>query len=112
MNGPHPLSEDDIDRMAWAHPGAYLLLTEERRVVYAGRAEADLNAALKAHLPGREGDQSIGEAAPTRFLFYHAATPREAFDIECRWYHEYRPPCNPAHPPKADPAWSCPACGT
>lgn len=101
MKGPFPLEPAVIDREVRSRPGAYLLIGSDEAFLYAGRADHNLTVQLKTH---------VGHAATT-FCIQPTDTPREAYEIECLWYHTYRLPWNTGHP--ASPQgkrWTCPLC--
>jgi len=76
-------------------------------VFYVGRADADLNKEIKKH---------IGEDVKyRRFKYSYAASPKEAFEKECKNYHDFggdrkklRNTKHPESPEKSD--WVCPVC--
>lgn len=68
---------------------------------YVGRSDTDLNQELKSY---------IGEKMYSHFMFSYAASAREAYQKECKNYHEFvRQLTNEAHPAKpAGASYSCP----
>ena len=104
--GPFALNAGKIDRVvAKNRIGVYLLgpvnsqgLLTVKRV---GRSDTDLNSRLKQY--GGQYDN---------FLFAYCSTPKEAFEEECRLYHEYNPPDNSIHPDKPTGTnYRCPVIG-
>jgi hypothetical protein len=72
---------------------------------YVGRSDNDLQAELKAKLPTR---------SPTRqrFKFSYASSSREAFEKECRNYHDFKGLENQNHPDRPEgQSYSCPVQG-
>lgn len=70
---------------------------------YVGRVENGLAARLQSHVGAKRYDV---------FMYALAASPRQAFVMECEIYHGFKPRDNdvhPAGPPGSD--WTCPACG-
>lgn len=107
MQGPYPFDAGTIDGLVnQAAPGTYALgRTDERGVFlvsYVGRADADLNATLKALL---------GKARRPLFKFRYAPSAGVAFAKHCENYHDFQPPANAEHPRAPDSrAWRCPRC--
>lgn len=73
-------------------------------VQYVGRADSDVNARLKAH---------VGEDY-TLFKFSYATSPKEAFETECKNYHDFGGNAklnNEYHPDRPNKSsWKCPVC--
>jgi hypothetical protein len=84
--------------------GVYVLSALEEGVANVrrvGRSDDDVAEALR---------DSIG--LYSHFAFVYAASPKDAYEIECELYHSLRPPENPIHPVKPDEnAGVCPVCG-
>ncbi|HLB29051.1 MAG TPA: hypothetical protein VJM69_02840 [Dehalococcoidia bacterium] len=108
MDGPHLLLSLKVDRVLSRNgPGFYMLGDERAEPRYVGRSDDNLGAALKGWAQH-----------PTYhyFWFEHTATPREAYQGQCRRWHELGGAKglldNRDHPvPPADADWWCPACG-
>ena len=105
LDGPHALSQRLVDETIRRKvAGVYVLHAKEggsvnlRRV---GRADGDLGAALR---------EFIG--IYSHFSCVAAADPVSAYEMECRLYHAWSPPENPAHPEGSSAgAGACPVCG-
>lgn len=109
MKGPYRLTLEEIDRQVpTVHAGNFAVgyRTDSGAFVvrYVGRADADLNRTLKE----QETDGS------TWFAWAYAASEKEAFDRECRNYHDFAETAgleNEEHPePVAGTKWRCPVC--
>lgn len=107
LRGPFPLTRDGVDAaVTFAMPGTYALghinQHDQFVVEYAGRADDDVNARLKDHVP--EPYQ--------KFKFEYYASAKEAYFKECRIYHDFRPRDNKIHPAAPKGSYlSCPVCG-
>ncbi len=106
--GPFPLSKDSISE-APLSSGVYLLGSSEKPYIYVGRSEINLRDKIRNHFPDNEKDSSLQENAPDHFYYAQTFSLREAYELECRWYHELKPICNIKHPPKPYPL-VCPIC--
>lgn len=114
MRGPYRLRQINIDQYVSSKSGAYCLTYsagDKNMACYVGRSDNDLNSRLKDHLPGNEIDPCIIRKSVDKFYFQETNSTREAYDLECKWYHEYKPSCNNIHPDKTYLNWSCPVCG-
>lgn len=109
MEGPFNFTAGDIDRtVARVSPGNYALGKADNPQVftisYIGRADADVNRELKLRL----------NPAYAKFKFSYAASTREAFEKECRNFHDYGGSDNldnPSHPDRPmNTDWKCPTC--
>jgi len=105
LDGPHALSASLVERTIRGRlAGVYSLSAKEGGVINLrriGRADADIAAALR---------EFIG--LYSHFSCAAAASPEQAYEMECRLYHAWTPPENtthPARPPSYDGA--CPVCG-
>jgi len=105
MSGPFTLSPRGIDQTVEAgRIGTYALGNTGNDgtffIGYVGRSDIDLNGRLKQH---------VGKHPLFKALYW--STAKEAFEHECRVYHDFSPPENEIHPDrKKGTAWSCPAC--
>jgi hypothetical protein len=101
------LTAVEVDRLiATKVPGTYLL-SRGRNVAgswivhYVGRSDDDLNHRLKQHI-GRY----------TMFGYHPTTSAKEAFELECTWYHEFKPVDNVNHPAvPVGTSWRCPVGG-
>ncbi|GLQ53767.1 hypothetical protein [Devosia nitrariae] len=106
LRGPFPLNSNGIDAaVPVMSPGAYALgNTGIDGVFYidrVGRSDHDVNDRLKDYL----GQYSM-------FKFGYLSSAAEAFDKECRLYHDFNPPGNVYHPDRPSGTYlKCPVCG-
>lgn len=105
LYGPHLLKAENIDANVGKNGiGAYVLghsADGTFYVNYVGRSDSDLNARLHQH---------IGEFAQFKFGFL--TTVKDAFEKECRLYHDFPNQNNEVHPAKpAGTKYTCPVCG-
>jgi excinuclease UvrABC nuclease subunit len=110
MKGAFSLSEAQIDVNVSSQPGAYILVNNSNSAVYVGRADSDLKTRLKDHLPGNETNPCVQRSGVVNFYFENTASSKDAYILECDWYHRYRPTCNIAHPAKISFNLTCPVC--
>jgi excinuclease UvrABC nuclease subunit len=108
LSGPFPLQKDGISE-APLTSGVYLLGSSEKSCIYIGRSEINLRDRIRNHFPDNEKDPSLKENTPDHFYYVQTYSLREAYELECRWYHELKPICNIKHPPKPYPL-VCPIC--
>lgn len=106
MHGPHDLNEENINKsIKKDFKGNYGLGFERNgllEVLYVGRSESD----LKDHLL-----QYVDSDRYPQFQFCYADTDKEAFETECKIYHEYAPPDNIVHPTRPEAtSFGCPLC--
>ncbi len=105
MNGPWPLTNEGIDgAITRTAPGNYALGTSEAdgllKVSYVGRSDSDLNKRLKEHI-----------GTHLQFKASYASSIKEAFEKECRNWHDFNPPENKLHPDRPEGKdWKCPCC--
>ena len=105
LAGPFILSDSSIDReVSIRSPGVYVLDDSEDvvgfHVTYVGRSDIDLNNQLHVHVGTYQ-----------RFKYEHCLSPREAFEGECIFYHDFEPWDNVVHPQRpAQSGWRCPRC--
>ena len=108
MKGPFVLSAEQVDKeIRKGTPGnyAYGYLKENGRFVvqYVGRSDTDLNDRIKHGI----GNYKL-------FKYSYAANSKEAFEKECKNYHDFGGwdnLNNELHPGKPDGSdYSCPIC--
>jgi hypothetical protein len=111
MSGPFDFTSQETDRhVEPKRIGNYALgnMKDDGTtflVKYVGRSDTDLNVELKARL----------DKPYRKFKFSYAGSVREAFDKECRNYHDFGGKgsldneVHPARPPGAN--WPCPVSG-
>jgi len=103
LQGPHPI----LSAYFWNSvrlPGVYFLSRNGKRADYVGRSDDDLRARL---ITSAKEDTGY-----THFWFEYASSPRDAYWLECQYYHQYTPSDNSVHP--AVPVgtfWRCPVGG-
>lgn len=83
-------------------------------VKYVGRSDSDLKSRIKHGLQDRLNDESCKKYE--RFKFSYASSVKEAYDKECRNYHDFGGDegllNNVKHPDKpAKQDYKCPICG-
>jgi len=112
MDGPFPLTNDEINDVVFrSSAGNYALghtITEDGErsfiVEYVGRSDTDVAKRLKQH---------VGENYK-QFKYSHAASPKQAFEKECKNYHDFGGIDgldNEVHPRRPDGSkWKCPCC--
>lgn len=110
MKGPYSLTGGQIDTNVLVQAGAYILVNANNNAIYVGRADSDLNNRLKDHLSQNETNTCIKRSGVTAFYFEHTQSLKDAYVLECDWYHRYGPTCNVAHPAKSSLSWFCPIC--
>lgn len=115
MFGPYEFTSAEVDKqITKTQTGNYALgyLRDQRKtfiVRYVGRSDTDVNNRLKDHLPERETRNY------THFKFSYATSPKDAFETECRNYHDFgedKKLDNKVHPdlPSNSKNWKCPRC--
>lgn len=82
-------------------------------VRYVGRSDSDLKERIKHGITDREADKTMRYE---RFKFSYADTVEEAYNKECRNYHDFGGPegrlVNKVHPAKPEGyGGACPVCG-
>ncbi len=100
----HSLTGDNIDAFVTrTSPGVYALdgTTASSFIYsYVGRSDVDVNGRLH---------QWIGKYK--YFKFAYSSSAKNAFEDECRLYHDYNPPDNAIHPARpTNSGWACPRC--
>ena len=111
MEGSFPLTAEGIDNnVALTAPGVYALGIRRKdsggtfrfHLKYVGRSDSDVNDRLHRHIGKRP-----------RFRFQYCATEEEAFEAECRLYHNHQDNIDNAnHPDQPDfTDLECPVCG-
>lgn len=104
MDGPYQFTNENIDKhVSDVTVGAYILSKGNNVASYVGRSDSDLKQRLKQHLESGNYKQ---------FWFETANSSLQAYYLECKWFHDFRPGDNqnhPAIPPGA--AWKCPVPG-
>ena len=107
MEGPFDYDSELIDlRVHRGTVGTFALGNMNGRggleVGYVGRSETDLNVELKRHLP---------KTKFRYFKFRYASSAIEAFDRECKAYHDFHLEKKQPHPARlANIAIVCPVC--
>lgn len=105
MTGPFPLTNEEINKqITKTSPGNYAygyVKDDSFYVEYVGRADSDLNDRIK---------HGVGQYK--RFKYSYAKNAKEAYEKECRNYHDFKPADNKIHPDKPDGTnYKCPVCG-
>jgi hypothetical protein len=108
--GPFRLTDANVRAVAKSFPGAYALSREPHPsafvVNYVGRSDDDLMGRLLCH---------VGEGRYSHFKCGHAANAEEAFNWECRMYHDFPGLDNSIHPDRPNGLaallyMTCPRC--
>lgn len=103
LQGPYTI----LSAYSWSSlrvSGVYILSKNGKRADYVGRSDTDVRTRLIKSAAEGNGY--------THFWFEYTSSPREAFLMECRYYHQYIPSDNSVHP--AVPGgtfWRCPIGG-
>ena len=96
------------DEITKKSPGNYAIgyVSEDGFVVrYVGRSDSDISDRVKDYIQKRNSKFN-------KFKFSYAASSKEAYEKECRNYHDFNPPLNDIHPRKPDGTkYKCPVCG-
>lgn len=105
MKGSYPLTNEEINKqITETSPGNYAyghVKDNTFYVEYVGRADSDLNDRIK---------HGVGQYK--RFKYSYAKNAKEAYEEECRNYHDFSPVDNKRHPDKPDGKnYKCPICG-
>lgn len=112
MQGAYNFTSSEVDQVVTkTSAGNYALGYEEKReagttfiVKYLGRSDTDVNKELKAKLSLKH----------PKFKYSYASSPKDAFEKECRNYHDFggRDSLeNKVHPDRpAGAGWKCPIC--
>ncbi len=105
MNGPYSLTRENIAyHVTRTSAGNYLLLNRRGDVRYVGRSDTNVRDRLLQHVGGRY----------TEFKYSYATSAKDAFETECRNYHDYGGDNldNDIHPDRPDNSlnWKCPRC--
>lgn len=111
MKGPYKFPMFKIDSNLLGGAGTYILVNVNNNAIYVGRSDSNLNNRLKDHLPQNEANICINRCGVDAFYFEITRSTKEAYNLECEWYHRYTPTCNNAHPLKKNLGWHCPICG-
>ena len=105
MIGPLRLTRENIAyHVTRTSAGNYLLLNQRGNIRYVGRSDTNVRDRLLQH---------VGEGY-AEFKFSYATSAKDAFETECRNYHDYGEDNldNGIHPDRPDnsPNWKCPRC--
>ena len=116
MDGPYTLNTPTINAQVSKKnsPGNYALGHSKKSkdspdksifiVEYVGRSDTDLNGRLHQHVGSKYKE----------FKFSYASSPKEAFEKECKNYHDFGESeklNNDIHPDRPDNSdWKCPYC--
>jgi len=112
MNGPYDLTYSEIDNIVTLKEfaGNYALGFVDKAgafyVHYVGRSDTDIAFRLKKH---------VYEEKYPKFMYSYANSVKEAFEKECRNYHDFGGAevlDNEIHPDKPEGTnYRCPICG-
>lgn len=112
MNGPFELKDEVIDAKVdknWKN-GNYAYGRKDSYgtfvLDYVGRSDTNLCNEIKS----RKTNPKFKNC--THFKFSYASSEKEAFEKECKNYHEFKPRLNDMHPDKPDgKEYKCPVEG-
>ena len=122
MEGPHTLTQGNIDKVKH-QAGVYILGGKSSDGshwgCYVGRSDDDIAARLQHWLdlvegirqPENDTDRCMLRKNPDHYWRTYSTTAKEAYNEECRIYHEKDYTCNAIHPAKSSSTWRCPSCG-
>lgn len=85
--------------------GVYVIIDAQKRVLYVGRSDTNLQRRIKDH---------IGEKLDYHSFYYEeTSSEKDAYEKECILWHKYNPRDNKIHPdhPDYSPHWKCPLVG-
>jgi len=104
LRGPFELEDDVIDREVAAHrPGAFVLGgsgTFTLRDARVGRSDTNVNNQLHVYV-----------GSYNYFAYEYCFSAQDAFECECRLFHDVMPHDNPVHPQRPPrTTWKCPRC--
>ena len=104
MSGPYILSTETISRIVpRSSIGAYILSKNGANANYVGRSDLDLASRLSTYC----GNNQIY----SHFWYETTNSVKAAFDLECNWWHTYKPGDNQNHPDRpSNSNWQCPIC--
>ena len=108
MEGPYKLDINTIDanitERSIGNYGLGYIQDNTFHVCRVGRSDDDVKGRLKQYL-------DVKPDRYTHFQFKYASSIKEAFEKECRNYHDCNPPDNERHPDNPKNAnWPCPVC--
>ena len=107
MSGPFSFTDNGIDSAIHDNKiGNYALGSENPKgglnVSYVGRSDNDLKSELKQRLQTHPN---------SHFKASYANSAKEAYEKECKNYHDFDPSQNQIHPAKPNSNYGCPICG-
>jgi len=108
MKGPYLLNANSIDRTVESERiGNYALghnNEDDKFIVnYVGRSDSDVKSRLLYW---------VDNSARPFFKYSFADSVKDAFEKECRNYHDFNPSDNDIHPDKPEGrTYRCPVCG-
>ncbi len=118
MGLSYPLTQDEIDRLIDpGRPGNYAYGYIDDRgifiVMYVGRSDSDLHQRIVHGISEYANNKKLRYE---RFKFSYANSPKEAYEKECRNYHDFggdkKLLVNDIHPDTPDGCdYKCPVCG-
>lgn len=108
-NGPYALNNEEVRRQVeTSKNGNYAFGKVEQDglfyVYYVGRSDTDLREEIIS--------RSASFPQLTHFMFSYALSAKEAYEKECKNYHDFHALLNKIHPDRPDGAsYHCPVCG-
>lgn len=121
MEGPFNLTAENINRVK-KQSGVYILGNKEsdNKYVgyYIGRSDDNiaerlafwLNLIQAEEKPKNDSEKCIISNSPKLYWRDYTDSAKQAYEKECKIYHEKEYECNKIHPAKTYNAWVCPVC--
>ncbi len=106
MNGPHSLNTQSVNTNVNKKMGNYALgyVNDQDTFIvqYVGRSDTDIHGRLTYWANQNESKN---------FKYSYAKSTKEAFEKECKNYHDFNPPKNDMHPDApSGTSYTCPYC--
>jgi len=107
MNGPYKLDKDTVNKIVTkVSAGNYALGKKNSEgtflVYYVGRSDSEVNDRLL---------HWAKNSSRPLFKFSYASSIKDAFEKECKNYHDFNPSDNDIHPDRPEgKTWECPIC--
>lgn len=124
MEGPFDLIVKNVNLIK-NEPGVYILGNKNSDGsywgCYVGRSDEDISNRINHWLnlingiesPENDSEECVIENKPIYYWREYVNLAKEAYDLECRIYHDHDDgyTCNDIHPAKTYNSWFCPICG-
>ncbi|XOA42985.1 MAG: hypothetical protein ACKKMO_00745 [Candidatus Nealsonbacteria bacterium] len=121
MKGPFDLTSKNIQNVK-KEPGVYILGNKENNDkyidYYVGRSDSDISDRLTYWLnltqgevePKNDSERCVLNNRPKFYWRNYTESARQAYEQECKIYHDKKHECNDIHPAKTYSTWFCPVC--